>query len=226
MHVGNLAGGGVGGWQQMNGTVVGAPTFAAETSYSTTNNAASFGTCVSLNGSSQSVGIPSGPGPLDLVSGGPFTALARVRTTTASGVLIALSCFVTSTSNWYIGVNAGVPRASIGVTGYQGSASIADGAWHWLALTLNNTALALYVDGTSVATATTGTYSVVGGAAAIGQRGNGAFYWNGQIDEVAVYDALLTGAALAPSAPIPNTDPFLRALYHLEAGGTDSRVPA
>jgi PKD repeat protein len=80
-----------------------------------------------------------------------------------------------------------------------------DGAWHQVVATQGNTGMALYVDGTRVASGpqvqarqyTTGTnlftgYWRVGGDSVTGFPGAGANYFNGSIDDVAIYTKALT----------------------------------
>lgn len=76
----------------------------------------------------------------------------------------------------------------------SGVRSIADGNWHHLAFVLDGTTCAIYVDGTfdvtgsQVRTASTGL---------AGLGWDGTDFWNGSIDDVAIYPVALTAAQIA-----------------------------
>lgn len=72
----------------------------------------------------------------------------------------------------------------------------ADGQWHHVVGVKNGTALTLYIDGVSVATGTatsayTGTTNVY-----LGSSGGTSEFFNGTLDEVALYNTALTGAQI------------------------------
>ena len=93
------------------------------------------------------------------------------------------------------------------------SPAVATTAWTYLVLTKSGSTLTIYVNGSAVASATaTGTINTNAGVLAIGRTGASATdYFNGSIDEVAVYPAALTAArvtahyaaAAAPPPPAP-----------------------
>ncbi len=101
-----------------------------------------------------------------------------------------------------------------------------DGQWHNIAMTRNSTTgqVQLYVDGVLNATGTfdtglkTSQFSVIGALADVANNGTtptGDNYFNGQIDEVRIYNQILTttdvqGIAIVPSTPTMNA-PMLAA---------------
>ena len=102
----------------------------------------------------------------------------------------------------------------VGATAFTVTApAAATTAWTYLVLTKSGSTLTLYVNGSAVASATaTGTINTNAGVLAIGRTGASATdYFNGSIDEVAVYPAALTAArvtahyaaAAAPPPPAP-----------------------
>jgi hypothetical protein len=81
---------------------------------------------------------------------------------------------------------------SVNITG--GPAPVA-GLWHHVAVVYDGTTAYVYVNGTQRASANpTGYVPSAGGPFYIGGRSDGSFWWNGQADEVAVYDKALSAA--------------------------------
>ncbi len=72
-------------------------------------------------------------------------------------------------------------------------------AWTYLVLTKAGTTLTLYVNGTAVASATvTGTVNTSTNILAIGRLGSSnSEYFNGSVDEVAVYASALSAGRIA-----------------------------
>ena len=102
----------------------------------------------------------------------------------------------------------------VGATSFTVTApGVATTAWTYLVLTKSGSTMTLYVNGSPVASATvTGTINTNAGVLAIGRTGASATdYFNGSIDEVAVYPAALAAAritahyaaAAAPPPPAP-----------------------
>lgn len=220
-----------------NGTNVGSPSYASTAqSFSNTNNAANFGNCVSLSGSGQRIDLPNGA--LAFAAGTNWCLRGRVRTTSASGTYIAVSWGRTNSTadGMWVGVINGVFKVAINAT-VIGTISVADGAWHDFEVNhIAGTGTILWIDGApSAGTAVTygGCTNDANARACIGalfpNSASAAYYWPGQIDEVAIFDANLhtDGAAsfTPPSSPYAGNESNMRALYHL-ADATDSYAPA
>lgn len=220
-----------------NGTAVGSPSFASTAqSFSNTNGAANFGNCVALNGSTQRIDLPVST--LQFALNASWTIRGRFRTTTSSGIQVIVSYGQTSgtpSDDIWIGVSSGVLQASVKNIGVLGTISVADGNWHTFeySYTGGTKTGILFVDGVvsganAAATAYPGSAGNANALSCIGAFAGGsapAFYWNGQVDEVAVFDAALHSTASNFSevtSPTSNTAANLRALYHMDGDATDS----
>lgn len=119
--------------------------------------------------------------------------------TTSGGSTKVIASYNPGSRGFSLGVNSS-NRATFSIMNNNGSFSVTasgstallnDGNWHHLVGTVNSSTITIYVDGvaTANASATAGTYGIsntlYGGAS-----GSGAF--NGQIDELAIYDGALT----------------------------------
>ncbi|HEX8347408.1 MAG TPA: LamG-like jellyroll fold domain-containing protein [Actinoplanes sp.] len=100
----------------------------------------------------------------------------------------------------------GMVMAGIGTTGgsdvtiTSSSGGYNDDTWHHVVFTRTKTsgAIRLYIDGALVASGTGGTRSLTSTAALnIGRTANGSYYFAGSLDEVAVYNAVLTDTLVA-----------------------------
>jgi hypothetical protein len=82
--------------------------------------------------------------------------------------------------------------------------SVDDGAWHHLALTTTSSAQVLYLDGTSVATGS-GTFTNASStdSTLIGNDGGSNYDFDGLIDEVAIWDTVLSASDIAKIASKP-----------------------
>lgn len=130
-----------------------------------------------------------------------------------------------TTKNFYVLVSNGssnYTNSTFGATG--GSLDIRDGEWHHLALTINGTAIKLYLDGGDAAINTgsptnnqgspyataTSTVSYTGNTGNVYHLGkNGAYpayYWNGLQDEIAFFKTELSGANISAiyNSGVPN----------------------
>lgn len=104
-----------------------------------------------------------------------------------------------------------------------------DGNWHHVAMVSTGSAVTFYVDGVLKDTETVGWTKPVEGYGAIGwlYASSSPLPWQGDIDEVAFWDiAKYTENFTPPTSAYAGTEANLRALYHVEADGTDSKTDA
>ncbi|OWK38305.1 LamG-like jellyroll fold domain-containing protein [Fimbriiglobus ruber] len=172
------------------------------------------GSALSFNGSTAKVTFGTGP---SLNGTTDFTLAAWVRTTaTTNGVIVQQR-----DANGYVGeyrfsvASDGTVHLMVyGSTGYQydfgTTQAVNDGQWHQVTAVRQGTNGYLYIDGTLSASATgtvqslSGTISVAVGADI---RDNDS-YFNGDIDDVRIYNTALTAAQIAslasnaPPAPV------------------------
>lgn len=131
-----------------------------------------------------------------------------------------------SIGNRYFGVNAdGTPRFNIQNpdTSISGSVSICDGSWHHMALVTTSAGFKGYIDGVQVATSAVVNNAAESAPLYVRQLGPGSFPFNGEIDEIALWDyAKYTSTFTPPAAPYVGNESGLLALYHLDSNGTDS----
>jgi hypothetical protein len=140
-------------------------------------------------------------------AGETFTAAAWFRSAESSSQAILWAYGMGGgTPQWWIRLEPGNNRLrALLDTGYRTQAltapgNFADGDWHHVALTRDDTTLTLYLDGEQVAEAESPFGSASTGARAgvhIGQRPDGANRLAGAVDEVHVYDRALTAAEIA-----------------------------
>jgi lysophospholipase L1-like esterase len=214
-----------------NGTVVGTPTFPTASSVSSTLNAANFGHCVTLNGTSQYIDLSSNiPPSMNPLGGTGWTQECRVQTTSSTGVCVAFGAG-DGTHDWFLGIDTGAAVFGLGgnTVVYQRYSAINDGAWHVLRMVYSGTSVYFYVDGVlQNAGGTAVTWLQVGTAHAyIGAFWSGsavANFFPGSVDECISFSAALsTGSTYTlPTTPYANTVANGVALYHLESNGTDS----
>jgi len=139
-----------------------------------------------FNGSNTSVSAPVG------ALGPTWTLEAWAKTNTLAEMHIVeatpVQFYVTTTGNLVAKVQ-GVGS----VTTVVSSPGLADGNWHYVVATDDGSNVNLYVDGQLRATTTTfgGAASITGTTVSIGQAVAGGSYFNGILDEVAVYGTAL-----------------------------------
>jgi hypothetical protein len=152
-----------------------------------------LGTSLSFNGSSQLVSIASNA-QTQLNSTGTIEAWVKSSTTTGSMAAVSKS------SNFWLGIASG--KAAVydwtSATTCSDTATIADGSWHHIAVTLNSgvsNGSILYVDGAPKKTCTWTPLSQTG-YVAIGAVQTGAStyteYFTGSIDHTKVFNRILT----------------------------------
>lgn len=143
-------------------------------------------------GSSQDVRIPSvaefKPKGLGAIT---VEILATAATFPLTGVLISKA------TEWEIGQVAGIYYAKLfqndGTSTFCIATAPVTTTAHYVCMTWDGTTLGLYIGGVLVASSssTTGTLNTSGTAVTIGSR-NGAAYWSGIVDEVAIYPTCLS----------------------------------
>ncbi len=93
-------------------------------------------------------------------------------------------------------INFGKLRIEIGGNGFNSSGSVADGKWHHVAVTFNNsltTKARLYIDGTlDVAANFTRSVNTGNGSIILGRRNDNVNYYNGEMDEIRVWNTDLS----------------------------------
>ena len=96
-------------------------------------------------------------------------------------------------TNWNLFLEAGslIWRSTNQITTSRPSSNV----WHHIAATQANTAAKIYVDGVQIQSGTMNAIANGGGAILIGQYGAGYFF-NGLIDEVRIYNRVLSGAEI------------------------------
>jgi hypothetical protein len=201
-----------GGAMGQNGTLVGSPSFA------TTHTG--FGQELVVNGTTQLVNIP-GPNGFDVPAGGDYTFECWIKTTSSTGVQVIL------------GRNPGIYMACTGgklsfapfnnSVSYNSTASINDGNWHHVAMTMVGGSTArLFFDG-SLVLSESGTLSPPSwGVGCIGAYSMGGNNFAGSIDEVRLSStARYTSAFTAPTVPF-TSDANTVGLYHLDGDAISS----
>lgn len=193
----------------------------AQATVSNTNNAASFGNCLTVAGAG-AVKIPSAA--IRFHPAQNWSIRLRIRTTDAAGTKVILSSGSTRTGsacNWYLHTATGVlkmsmPGVNAGAT--FGTKNVADGAWHNVKIECTGcTSVTIYVDDVAYGTGT-GQYPTVNDrddAACIGgfnsNSATPSFFFNGSIANVAVFDNLSPGSS--PTAPYVGNESGLRLLW-------------
>lgn len=219
-----------------NGTLVGSPNVTSTAaSFSSTRNAANFGNCLAVNGTSQCVTFAKEA--LQFTVGASWTVRGRFRSTSSTGTQVIIGLRSNDASPppvtaWWVGTVSGVLKASI--SGFNtgtpfGTASVSDSNWHdfKLEVTTGSSAV-LTVDG-AAAGSQTGTFPTTAtqdNAASVGAyfstNPSSFFYFVGQIDHVSVWDNVSSGAE--PTSPYAGTESGLRALWHFDSNANDSKA--
>jgi RHS repeat-associated protein len=179
----------------IHGTLIGSPAFALDSKEGSHS--------LTLNGSSQYVdlGTPS----LFPVGNAPRTLAAWAKTTTtASGdrIIVAYGSNANSQA-FYLAQNG----TSLVVGGFSNNVTVTNiwsvGVWRHISMTYDGVTARIYVDGTLVTT-TNKAWNTVLTRAYIGRHVTNNNYWNGNVDDVRLYDRVLSGLevqALASAGP-------------------------
>lgn len=136
-------------------------------------------------------------------TGFPYGSAARtteawVKTTTAQ-IQGAFHYGNAGTGQWWSMGVAANGQARLSIFGYDGvfgaAGALSDGAWHHLVATYDGTQIRVYIDGSEASgSPTTQTVNTVAANQFIATDGTGFF--DGSLDEVAIYNAALTGSAI------------------------------
>ena len=155
------------------------------------------GQAVQFNGSEQYIDIgaparwPSGAAPRSMVG------WARTSSTDAGWRWIAAYGSAGGGQAMFIGLNG----TTLYGGGYADDVLLTNfweaDEWHHIGLTYDGTTARLYADGAEVASASK-TWNLVPGRAHIGRQVNDAFeFWSGSVDEVRIYDRVLSDGEMA-----------------------------
>ncbi len=149
-----------------------------------------------FDGSGAYVDVPDAS---KLKPGSAFTLEAWVKTTASSGVIVAKPNVAGTSVSYALSVASGKAKVAANLSGgafsVSSTASVNDGNWHYVVGTFAPSALKIYVDGGSPVTsgATSGSLQYSTEKLQIGrQDGTAGGYFDGVIDEVAVYSSALS----------------------------------
>lgn len=153
-----------------------------------------------LNGTTGYIAIPAAP-DLDLTGACTVEAWCKTLQVTGQRTLVGGWDDASPNAGWGLAVgNGGNGRAAMKIPGAGAFLNattplVFDGAWHHLVGTLDGVTARLYVDGAEVANVAAGAHASYTGVRALGRIANAAAeFFNGSVDEVAIYNT-----ALAPS---------------------------
>src|SRR5206468_2897323 len=127
----------------------------------------------------------------------------------------------------------------VGNTGVVSTSVVNDGAWHFVAFTRDRTSgtVQVFIDGALQTTGSDGTTTITSAFRLLGAQSvvaadgitfQSATYFNGQLDEIGIYNRVLTsteiqGLAVAGAPPVAG----IVDLYHFDEGtGTTTADPA
>ncbi len=107
-----------------------------------------------------------------------------------------------------------------------GTTNVADGSWHYVALTYDGTSLRAYVDGRQKGSTVTQAVNTTVNSSTSIYLGSWSNFWNGRIDEVAVYNTALTDSQInshyniGALTGIPSSANYQMTDYGFGSGGT------
>ena len=101
---------------------------------------------------------------------------------------------------------------------YNTNVTINDGVWHHIAATHDGTNLRVYIDGVQAGTTQAKTFATTGTQFSIGYRGVAAEFFNGDIDEVRVWNVARTAPQLGSNCPLVGDEAGLVAYYRFDQG--------
>ncbi|MEI9921933.1 MAG: fibronectin type III domain-containing protein [Bacteroidota bacterium] len=180
----------------INGTNVGSPTYSSTDSREGTYS-------LTLNGSTTAIdfGNPSAvPGGTSARS---ISCWAKTSTTSGQHYIVSYG-----TATQYKSMSIGMNGTSLVAGAYNDEISVstfwATNTWHHIVLTYDGTTAILYADGTQVASVAK-SWNLTKNKVWVGHNVNGNWWWNGQVDDVAIYSSALTSTQVAALAAIPPT---------------------
>jgi hypothetical protein len=149
---------------------------------------------LSFNGTNQYVNMGN-PSVLPTGTGArTICGWAKANSTTGLGVIASFGAATTSEA-MYIGMN-GTSLVGGGFNNDLTASNIWDNNWHFIALTYDGTTANLYADG-QLRASSAESWNLVHSACDIGAQVNGSNFWNGNIDDVRIYNRALTGTEIA-----------------------------
>ena len=167
-----------------------------------------YGGALSFNGSNNLVSVPDS-NSLDLTSGMTLEAWVRPTALGAFETVVLKEApgdvsYGMYASSAYGGSGVSRPSAWIAGTDVGATTALPTGAWSHLAATYDRTSFKLYINGTQVASkAFTGAITASTGALKIGGNSIWGEYFNGQIDEIRVYNRALSPSEIAADRDSP-----------------------
>jgi hypothetical protein len=194
-------------------------------------------TAASFDGSTGFVEVPD---MLALDPASQFTLEAWVKVSSAvSGTIIAKPFTVGQKQSYSLGLSAGKPTVTIDTTSGSYSATsasaLSSGVWHLIDATYSANSLTVYVDnGAPVSVATSGSLQYSSLPLELGRfDATAGQYFNGSIDEAAVYGTALTtqigahwsaASAVSGVAPCTNIAGATASTYALVDGDVGKKV--
>jgi hypothetical protein len=156
--------------------------------------------CLTFNGTNQYVSMGNPP---NLPSGtGARTLCGWAKSSSLASGYRLIASFGTNApgEGMYIGMY-GTTLAGGGLsnTSIYSSGTFWDSNWHFVALTYDGTTAKLYGDGVLLASGAE-SWNLVHGSCDIGEHVASEFYWNGQIDDVRIYNRALSAAEISDLA--------------------------
>ena len=154
--------------------------------------------CLSFNGSNSSVADTSASG-LPAANAAQTVSCWMYVSATPSAKATALAVSGSS-SGVYLGYSS---STTFGVWTYGGTLLVSTttlpsvNTWHFITYTLSGSTNTLYIDGTSVNTSTTATNTGAATALTAGMTPGGTNYFNGELDEIRVYNRALSAAEIS-----------------------------
>jgi hypothetical protein len=181
-----------------NAAYIGTPTLGAAPI------AGGLGASVSLNGSAQYVELATPPAALQIVEGS-FEVWANQSTVVKGAALLAND--YSTTVNFAIGQgnkNNATPTTALLFGGnYEGSwdyagygSTLAAGSPAHVVYTNNGTTAILYLNGVAIYTGASRTFTANSAAIYIGKNWGSAFYVNGLMSNVAIYNTVLSASRI------------------------------